>query len=363
MRHLRGSLVVVLAGFLLARFPTAVPAQPAATVEPGYLGVLADDLEDGSAGIRVLDVMAGGPAQAAGLRPGDVITSIDGKTSAGVNDMASLLAGRPAGDAVTFVVRRGNEVVRVEVRLGRRPPPNERRYESFGRVPPPGGTGPATAPPTTTPAAPGAPVRPNPLPAETLPHPGGPSAPPVAAAPNAPPPQPQPPAEGRMLLGVRAVPVSPEIQQALGLPHARGSLVVEVRPGSPAQQAGIPLEAVITEIDGIRADTPQALADVVNAKGFGADVRLSYYRFGQLQQMTIRLGGGTPAGRRPEPGPVPVAPSPLPAAPPTTVPVAPPPPTPVESEADALRRQIRELEARLKALERQQAAEPPKNSS
>lgn len=354
MRRLRVSIVAMAAGIASATMPGTAPAQlqpvvqPSATVEPGYLGVLADDLEDGSAGIRVLDVMAEGPAQAAGLQSGDVITSIDGKTTAKVDDMATLLAGRPAGDAVTFVVRRGNEVTRVEVRLGRRPPPEARRFGQFGRVEPtPGGTNPAPTAPSPYSGRTEAPVRPNALPSETLPQPDGPPAP-ADAATSAPPTL--PPAESRMLLGVRAVPISPEIQKALSLPHARGSLVVEVRPGSPAQQAGLPLEAVITEIDGMRVDTPQALADAVHDRGPGVDVKLSFYRFGQLQQKTIRLGGGPPAelpllpspDAQPTLRPVPVVPSP-------SAPVTPP----AEREADALRRQIQELEARLKALEQQ----------
>lgn len=361
MRPVRDSFVAVSVGiawfgsFASSAVQAQVLAQPAAAVEPGYLGVLADDLPDGAAGIRVLDVMADGPAQVAGLRPGDVITSIDGKTAAKVDDMAALLAGRPAGDAVTFVVRRGNDVTRIEVRLGRRPAPGERRFENFGRVEGQPGTNPTAAVPAQPPsiATPGAPVRPNPLPPETLPQPGDSPSPPTPAPPAALPPS-LPAAAGGMLLGVRAVPVSPEIQKALSLPHARGSLIVEVRPGSPAQQAGIPLEAVITEIDGMRVDTPQALADAINTKGHGAVVKLSYYRFGQMQEKMLRLGGGPVAEPTP---PVPVPP---PSLPPSLTPA--PPTTPAaETEADALRRQIRDLENRLKSLEQQPPAESKKS--
>ena len=44
---------------------TATQSQP----EPGYLGVLADHANEQGRGIRILAVMEGSPAQAAGLEP------------------------------------------------------------------------------------------------------------------------------------------------------------------------------------------------------------------------------------------------------------------------------------------------------
>jgi hypothetical protein len=379
--------IVVWVGSFAAG-PNVVSAQsaPAEGVEPGYLGVMADETGDAAGGIRLLDVLAGGPAQAAGLRAGDVITSIDGRTAAKVEDMATLLAGRPAGDEVTFVVRRGNEVRRVEVRLGKRPPPEQRRFENFGRVTP--ATAAAAPVPSPAPSAAAAPTtaKPNATPPEPLPVPAS-GAVPIASA--------MPPGGGGSLLGVRAVPVSPELQRALSLPEARGALVVEVRPGSPAQKAGLPLEAVITAIDGARIDSPQQLADAVNDRGYGAEVRLSYFRFGQPQEKIIRLGGGdattvaAPPNITPKPIfqppptslPVPIAPptaattpspsaataspvasNPSPIATAPTIATTPSPAVPTikpESEAEAIKRQIRELEARLAEIENQKQAKPP----
>ena len=59
-------------------------------------------------GMRVMDVAAGGPAAAAGLLPGDVLTGIDGKAVAAstLSDVRRQLKLLPVGKPATFTYLR-----------------------------------------------------------------------------------------------------------------------------------------------------------------------------------------------------------------------------------------------------------------
>jgi S1-C subfamily serine protease len=58
----------------------------------------------GDAGYEVMSVSPGGPADRAGLRPGDVITAIDGRPAVAtdLSNARAALRTRPAGHAVAF---------------------------------------------------------------------------------------------------------------------------------------------------------------------------------------------------------------------------------------------------------------------
>jgi carboxyl-terminal processing protease len=59
---------------------------------------------------RIVEVYDGTPAQRAGLQPGDILVSIDGRNVAGMalDEMTALVRG-PAGSSVDMVVRRGDD--------------------------------------------------------------------------------------------------------------------------------------------------------------------------------------------------------------------------------------------------------------
>ena len=78
--------------------------------------------QDGTpAGTGIVAVTSGGPADHAGLRPGDIIRAAGGRPTPG----AQALAGRPAaarpGDQVTLSVVRGAQELTVKVTLGELP--------------------------------------------------------------------------------------------------------------------------------------------------------------------------------------------------------------------------------------------------
>jgi len=71
-----------------------------------------------TSGATVLVVDAGGPAQRAGVQPGDVITQVDGQpiTSPGVLDAA--IAGKQPGQRVQLLVNRYGQSLVLYATLG-----------------------------------------------------------------------------------------------------------------------------------------------------------------------------------------------------------------------------------------------------
>jgi putative serine protease PepD len=85
-----------------------------------YLGVSTAALPIGGGAI-VGSVVPGGPADKAGVQPGDVIASIDGQGVSDPSQVATLVDAHRPGDTVHLQVLRGGQGVDVAVRLGVRP--------------------------------------------------------------------------------------------------------------------------------------------------------------------------------------------------------------------------------------------------
>jgi putative serine protease PepD len=85
-----------------------------------YLGVSTSDAETGS-GAVVERVIAGGPADDSGLRPGDRILSVGDRSVSDAADVASAVVAQKPGDQVSVRVRRAGAERTVKVKLGTRP--------------------------------------------------------------------------------------------------------------------------------------------------------------------------------------------------------------------------------------------------
>jgi S1-C subfamily serine protease len=98
--------------------------------EHAFLGIQPGDLTpdiakqlgvSATSGVVVLDVVGGGPAAKAGLQPGDVITSINGKQVSNVEDFLSVLRPLSPGDTVTVSYLRGGAKREAKIVLADRP--------------------------------------------------------------------------------------------------------------------------------------------------------------------------------------------------------------------------------------------------
>ena len=91
-----------------------------AAPEHAYLGLSTGPAENGS-GAQVGDATAGGPAADAGIRPGDVITEVDGDRVGSPDDVAKAIEDNKPGDRVAVKVQRGGSEETIQVTLGQRP--------------------------------------------------------------------------------------------------------------------------------------------------------------------------------------------------------------------------------------------------
>lgn len=97
----------------------AQQVEPAKEMAKGKLGIAVANLADAEirtrfklkddlkAGAVVTEVAPGGPAQEAGLMPGDVVTRLNGKEVATAEDLGKIAAELKDGSNVTVVIRRG----------------------------------------------------------------------------------------------------------------------------------------------------------------------------------------------------------------------------------------------------------------
>ena len=99
-------------------------------VSRGWLGIEVSDVErasGGATGARVAGVLRGGPADAGGIKPGDIVLAIDGKPVAdSVTLMPAIAAVAPGGTA-EIRVRRAERELALSVQVGKRPPARRER--------------------------------------------------------------------------------------------------------------------------------------------------------------------------------------------------------------------------------------------
>jgi aminopeptidase YwaD len=104
---------------------TFVRAAPAAVTQRGggsqvYLGSIPDMAAGDVPGLRLTGVRAGSPADSAGLKAGDVVVELAGKSVTDLQSYSDALYGNKPGDEITVVVVRNGQRVTVRTRLGRR---------------------------------------------------------------------------------------------------------------------------------------------------------------------------------------------------------------------------------------------------
>jgi len=102
------------------------------SVTRGWIGVEAREITSDSDvspanGVYIERVLAGGPAERAGLKPGDILVSIEGKPVKDPNSMLNLVAALVPGKPASIKLRRANKDIDVQVAVGKRPTQQRRK--------------------------------------------------------------------------------------------------------------------------------------------------------------------------------------------------------------------------------------------
>ena len=220
---------------------------------PGYLGIEFHDLTDdqmkplrlaAGRGVEVIMVDHDGPAGKAGLRPHDVIVSLNGQALAGAEALRRLIHDAGAGMQIALTVIRGGHPVTLNAQLADRV---EVDRAAAARL--------AAADATEA----------SPAPAQSAVAFGFADAPPVEAPPAPPdatPPPPSAPAtpapgsgfighivHGSIYTGAVLDTMEPQLASFFGAPLGTGLLVHSVSPGSPAAVAGLHAGDILLRAD------------------------------------------------------------------------------------------------------------------
>lgn len=91
-------------------------------------------------------------------------------------------------------------------------------------------------------------------------------------------------------LGIVVQKVSTDMAASLGFKEARGVIVSQIQTGSAAERAGLKQGDVITALNGVPVDTPNALRNQIAAMAPDSTVRLSILRDNREQQLNAQLG-------------------------------------------------------------------------
>ncbi|WNJ99442.1 Do family serine endopeptidase [Thalassospiraceae bacterium LMO-JJ14] len=180
------------------------------TVERGWLGVsiqsLSDDIAEGlglksTEGVLVADVNADSPASKAGMKVGDVILAVDGRTIKELKELPRLIADIDPGKVSDVTVWRDGSSKSLDVKIGTQP--------ASKKI--------ASATPSET---------------------------------------------STDQVGLALQELNPDIARELGMPeNTKGVVVVEVKPGSPAEEKGLRRGDVVTKAGGRDIASPGELAE------------------------------------------------------------------------------------------------------
>jgi serine protease DegQ len=111
------------------------------TVTRGWIGVEPQDVTpeiaesfglDQKSGAIVAGVLKSGPADRAGIKPGDILTSVNGQEITDTTRLLNVIAQiKPGTSAKVHLVRKGHQID-LDVMIGKRPPPPKQAEEDNG---------------------------------------------------------------------------------------------------------------------------------------------------------------------------------------------------------------------------------------
>jgi len=90
-------------------------------------------------------------------------------------------------------------------------------------------------------------------------------------------------------------PIDTTAARKLSLPNNKGALILEVQPGSPAEQAGLKSNDVIVKLADHDVVDPAGLRNLTAGLDAGTEVPLTYYRDGKVQTSSVTIAELPPA--------------------------------------------------------------------
>jgi serine protease Do len=91
-------------------------------------------------------------------------------------------------------------------------------------------------------------------------------------------------------LGIQITGVSEDMAKTFKMKEAKGALVAQVTPGSPAEKAGIQVEDVVVAADGHKVEDNGDLSRYIAGKAPGGTVKLEILREGANKTISVTLG-------------------------------------------------------------------------
>jgi len=177
-------------------------------------------------GVLIADVVKGGPADKAGIMRGDVILSFDGKQIKDTHDLPYLVASTPVGKTVGVEVIRKGQGEKLQVKIGEL---------ADGRKAP--------------------------VVSEEVPS-----------------------------LGLSVDEITPELARHFGLSDTKGIVVITIKEGTPAAEAGIVPGDVILEIDKVKAYDVDQFNRKIGTYKAGDTILFLVKRQGVTHFVTVKVG-------------------------------------------------------------------------
>lgn len=119
MHHLKPDIDRILQEFRTGKKPDPTPTPAPAAKKPGWIGLELEEVED--EGIRVSRVVAGGPAEKAGLKVGDTILRADSSRTLTIRRFKEVMERFGEGESLGLRVERDGKTLDFKVVLAKRP--------------------------------------------------------------------------------------------------------------------------------------------------------------------------------------------------------------------------------------------------
>ena len=87
---------------------------------------LAQTLKIEKNGVLIVGTLQSGPADKAGIKPGDVLKSIDGQSITDITQLLNKISKVPPGNKVKAIINRKNKDLELEIQVGKRPGPKKK---------------------------------------------------------------------------------------------------------------------------------------------------------------------------------------------------------------------------------------------